>query len=55
MAKGTKRGTKGKPVAPSDKRAASPDKLTRTAKKEDVELTENDLKAVSGGSLFIKF
>jgi bacteriocin-like protein len=31
--------------------ASSPDKPTKTGKKGDVELTENDLKAVSGGTV----
>ena len=50
MAMGTKREAKGKSVASSGKPISSPDELVKTGKTGDVELTENDLKAVSGGS-----
>jgi bacteriocin-like protein len=35
----------------SPEKASSPNQLTKTGKKGDVELTENDLKTVSGGAI----
>jgi hypothetical protein len=38
-----------KETTSSQGKAASPDKLTKAGKKGEVELTEDDLKAASGG------
>jgi hypothetical protein len=43
-----------KETTPSQGKEASPDKLTKTGKKGEVELTEDDLKAVSGGGVVIR-
>jgi hypothetical protein len=53
MAKKQKIGsTEGKKEAASSRgKAYSPDKLTKAGKKGEVELTEDDLKAVSGGAV----
>jgi hypothetical protein len=53
MAKKQKIGsTEGKKEATSSQgKASSPDKLTKAGKKGEVELTEDDLKGVSGGAV----
>ena len=33
----------------------SPDKLVKTTKREDIELTEEELDKISGGPMYIKF
>jgi bacteriocin-like protein len=49
-AKKESHSTHGKKEATSTQgMASSPEKPTKTGKKADVELTENDLKTVSGG------
>jgi hypothetical protein len=46
------RSTRGeKETTSSQGKAAAPDKLTKAGKKGEVELTEDDLKAVSGGAV----
>jgi bacteriocin-like protein len=45
------RSTTGKDkTMSSPEKTSSPNRLTKTGKKADVELTENDLKTVSGGA-----
>jgi bacteriocin-like protein len=47
MAKSDKPSKPGKP-------GSSPDKLVKTGKKVSIELTEDELKKVSGGVVFLK-